>query len=360
MNILHVFIVVFTLGIHHVSSTTIVPNVKVCLNENSWSWGFSWSSCSVNLNVLRKIELGIKRNIVGQKKAVSAVLPTLEKHFQLLQKGESTTAPTFHFAGANGVGKSFLASTIGKGFSKGDGTDALLAVSLEGKSLKEVEALIYRKLEKCSHIVILMDDINRFPETSEIVLRIVNRYPISVPDKPEKALTNAVIILTSDIGAEGPVSEDEFKGAEQFYSKKNSTVLVYQTRFIPFKHFEHEEYLKLLIHYLTHSVACLFGADVSYEYTQLSDYVSSYIENAATFRKQGNGREFVSHLNEALDWPIREARKELDSSEKVSRINIILVRKAKNSNIITTLEVNIEKHKKSLGDLVSDFWKPSI
>ena len=198
---------------------------------------------SGELRSLRGIGRKISRDIVGQKDAVKRVASTL-KRAKLGISDENRPLASFLFLGPTGVGKTETAKVIAKHFL---GTEkALIQVDMseymEQHSVAKIIGAppgyvgyqegghLTEQIRKRPYSIVLFDEIEKaHPDLLSILLQILEEGHITDSKGRKVNFKNAIIILTSNIGAED-IGKDNVLGfkLEKGYKDNGKMDIAYE------------------------------------------------------------------------------------------------------------------------------------
>jgi len=251
----------------------------------------------------------LNNEFFGQKRAVELV----ENMLEVFQR--STKPISFHFAGENGIGKTFLTKLIGESLYL-PGKSGLLAISgvnYQGSQKEEIarhrEALfnsIVQQLQQCYSSFIVIDEAQYIHSETLIVLQqfmdeqdhVVKRDGVKVPKG------KLLIGFISDFGVEGMSSSMNYEQLEALVANRTKTywnVDPKQTQLVqytvPFSTLNAEESENLLRHWLTTEKSLLGNVPVKME---VDDLALSWMRRSAE-------RKFPKENVRALSkWYIQE------------------------------------------------------
>lgn len=182
---------------------------------------------TVERKTLRGITRRVARRIVGQKDALKRVTSTL-KRARLGISDERRPLASFLFLGPTGVGKTEMAKVIAREFLGSE--KALIQVDMseymEQHSVAKIIGAppgyvgfqeggqLTERIRKRPYSVVLFDEVEKaHPDLLNILLQLLEEGHITDSKGRKVSFKNAIIILTSNIGAED-IGKDEILGFE--------------------------------------------------------------------------------------------------------------------------------------------------
>ena len=169
------------------------------------------SSSVDNKQVLKNLEVNIKREIFGQDEAVSSLCKALLRSYAGLG-GASSPIGVFLFAGSSGVGKSelakVLAAQLGVHFERYDMSEYMEAHSVSrligappGYVGFENGGILTNNIKKHPYSVILFDEVEKaHPSMTNIFLGIFDNASLTDNNGVTTDFKNTIIIMTSNLG----------------------------------------------------------------------------------------------------------------------------------------------------------------
>src|SRR3989338_785860 len=165
---------------------------------------------------LERTKKNLREHIVGQDAAIDQIIQTLQKTYLKLPASKRPAASLF-FVGPSGVGKTELAKRLAKEltfddralirldmseFSEGHGTSKLLGSPAGYVGYKE-RNLFLEQLKKRPHSVVLFDEIDKaHRDVRKLLLQILDEGELTDSNGKKTSFRHAIVILTSNIGAE--------------------------------------------------------------------------------------------------------------------------------------------------------------
>ncbi len=167
-------------------------------------------------NKLIKLEENIKNKIVGQDEAVTAISEALRRARADIRNPNKPIG-SFLFIGPTGVGKTYLAKTVGEEYFGSQDTIIRLDMSeyqevssinkflgsSEGDSLLgATEISLIDRIKRNAHTVVLFDEIEKaHPDILNLFLQIFDEGRLTSTQGETVDFTHAIIICTSNIGS---------------------------------------------------------------------------------------------------------------------------------------------------------------
>jgi len=206
--------------------------------------------CPIQHNYIERLEQALKE-VFGQEEAKALVLDRIRAHnFE-----NSAKQPTvFHFAGDNGVGKTWvahlLAAALYKPQHKLDVPSGLLYIrgntyrdkSVIQKAKIEIRSRIIQHLQKCPRAVIVIDEAELIHPDDICIFQefLDTTHPQLHSDGIEVVLTQAIYIFITDFGAEGQtegMTLDDIRALvhkEALHSWQDSRQTAFVSYIVPF------------------------------------------------------------------------------------------------------------------------------
>ncbi len=157
----------------------------------------------------------IKKRIIGQDKAVEAVVKAIKRSYAGLNR-EDMPIGSFLFAGPTGVGKTALARAIseemGIHFERFDMSEFMekhavsrLIGAPPGYVGYEQGGLLTETIKKHPHTVLLLDEIEKaHPDMLNILLQVMDSAKLTDNNGVVSDFKNVILIMTSNIGTKEP------------------------------------------------------------------------------------------------------------------------------------------------------------
>ena len=164
---------------------------------------------------IKTLKQALQTHIIGQDETLDAIIKTLS-HTQL-KKINNKPLASFLFVGPSGVGKTALAKYLAQELYYN--TDALIQLNMsefsEGHSVSRIlgspagyvgykdRNIILEKIQKHPYCILLFDEIDKaHPDVIKQLLHMLEEGYISGSNGKKVSLAHAIIILTSNMGAE--------------------------------------------------------------------------------------------------------------------------------------------------------------
>ncbi len=165
---------------------------------------------------LKNLGTELKENIIGQDKAIDTIVETLQRA-SLGLKGNNHPLASFLFVGPTGVGKTELAKILARElyhdekalikmdmseFAEQHGISKILGSPAGYIGYKERNHFT-ESLRKRPYSVVLFDEIDKaHPDVMKLLLQILDEGELTESNGKKVVFRHAVVILTSNIGAE--------------------------------------------------------------------------------------------------------------------------------------------------------------